>query len=109
MTTALSDAKINEGLAKLNGWSRAGDVLTKSFKFDSYLAGVAFCLDSRCDRGRVESSPRYQHRLAARDGNIHHARRRQQDIGKGHGRGTGDRRGGLSEIDSFARKADRRM
>ena len=42
MTTALSDAKINEGLAKLNGWSRAGDVLTKSFKFDSYLAGVAF-------------------------------------------------------------------
>ena len=38
MTTALSDAKINEGLAKLNGWSRAGDVLTKSFKFDSYLA-----------------------------------------------------------------------
>ena len=42
MTTALSDAKINEGLANLNGWSRAGDVLTKSFKFDSYLAGVAF-------------------------------------------------------------------
>ena len=42
MTTALSDANISEGLAKLNGWSRAGDVLTKSFKFDSYLAGVAF-------------------------------------------------------------------
>ena len=42
MTTALSDAEVNQGLAKLNGWSRAGDVLTKSFKFDSYLAGVAF-------------------------------------------------------------------
>ncbi|MCY4018153.1 MAG: 4a-hydroxytetrahydrobiopterin dehydratase [Chloroflexi bacterium] len=42
MTTALSDAEIDEGLAGLNDWSRDGDVLVKSFKFDSYLAGLAF-------------------------------------------------------------------
>lgn len=42
MTIALSDAEIDEGLAGLDGWSRAGDVLMKTFKFDSYLAGLAF-------------------------------------------------------------------
>ncbi|MCY4071170.1 MAG: 4a-hydroxytetrahydrobiopterin dehydratase [Chloroflexi bacterium] len=42
MTTALSDAEIDKGLAGLNDWSRDGDVLVKSFKFDSYLAGLAF-------------------------------------------------------------------
>lgn len=42
MTTALSDAEINEGLAQLNDWSLDGDVLVKSFKFESYLAGLAF-------------------------------------------------------------------
>ncbi len=42
MTTALSDAEIDEGLAGLKDWSRDGDVLVKTFKFDSYLAGLAF-------------------------------------------------------------------
>ena len=43
MTTAFERSGNNhEGLAKLNGWARDGDVLVKSFKFDSYLAGVAF-------------------------------------------------------------------
>ena len=42
MTTALSDAEIDEGLARLKDWSRDGDVLVKTFKFDSYLAGLAF-------------------------------------------------------------------
>lgn len=42
MTTALSDAQIAERLAALKDWSRDGDVLVKTFKFDSYLAGLAF-------------------------------------------------------------------
>ncbi len=42
MTTALSDAQIDERLAALQDWSRDGEVLVKTFKFDSYLAGLAF-------------------------------------------------------------------
>lgn len=42
MSTALSDGEIKEGLAKLNGWARAGDELVKQFQFDNYLAGLAF-------------------------------------------------------------------
>jgi len=42
MSNALSDAEINASLAKLNGWARDGDELVKEFRFDSYLAGLAF-------------------------------------------------------------------
>jgi len=42
MSNALSDAEINASLAKLNGWARNGDELVKEFRFDSYLAGLAF-------------------------------------------------------------------
>ena len=42
MTKPLSEAEITEGLSKLDGWERDGDILVKSFKFDSYLAGIAF-------------------------------------------------------------------
>ena len=42
MATALSEAEISAGLATLKGWERDGDTLVKAFKFDSYLAGVAF-------------------------------------------------------------------
>ena len=42
MAKALSEQEISAGLAKLNGWARAGDELTKEFRFDNYLAGLAF-------------------------------------------------------------------
>ena len=42
MANALSDAEIKTGLAKLNGWARDGDELVKEFRFDDYLAGLAF-------------------------------------------------------------------
>jgi 4a-hydroxytetrahydrobiopterin dehydratase len=42
MAIALSDAEIIERLSELEGWQRDGDMLTKTFAFDSYLAGVAF-------------------------------------------------------------------
>lgn len=41
-TLPLSDAEIDAALAGLPGWSREGDALVRLFKFDSYLAGVAF-------------------------------------------------------------------
>jgi 4a-hydroxytetrahydrobiopterin dehydratase len=42
MTPALTDSEIIEHLSNLNNWERDGDTITKTFKFDSYLAGVAF-------------------------------------------------------------------
>ena len=42
MSAVLSDQEINAGLAELNGWARDGDELTKEFRFDNYLAGLAF-------------------------------------------------------------------
>lgn len=41
-TQALSDSDITQALADLPGWSREDDVLTKTYPFASYLAGVAF-------------------------------------------------------------------
>lgn len=40
-TTPSSEAEIIEGLAKLKGWERVGDKLVKTYKLDSYLAGLA--------------------------------------------------------------------
>lgn len=42
MTDAMSEVEINAAFAELRNWSRAGDALAKSFRFDSYLAGAAF-------------------------------------------------------------------
>lgn len=42
MATPLNDAQIIEALTGLNGWERDGDTLTKTYKFDQYLAGIAF-------------------------------------------------------------------
>ena len=41
-TTPLSEAEVIERLSKLNNWERDGDSIIKTFKFDSYLAGIAF-------------------------------------------------------------------
>lgn len=41
-TPALTDAEIIERLSNLNNWQRDGDTIIKTFKFDSYLASVAF-------------------------------------------------------------------
>jgi 4a-hydroxytetrahydrobiopterin dehydratase len=41
MTTALSDEAITAGLAELAGWERQGDKISKTFKLDTYLAGLA--------------------------------------------------------------------
>lgn len=42
MTKALSEAEIIEKLQKLDNWERDDNKITKTFKFDSYLSGVAF-------------------------------------------------------------------
>src|SRR5579871_3134087 len=41
MATALSEAQITQQLGKLDGWERDGGTITKTFKLDTYLAGVA--------------------------------------------------------------------
>ena len=42
MATALSNAEITDALNDLQGWERQGDELTRTFSFDTYLAGVSF-------------------------------------------------------------------
>ncbi len=39
---ALTDEQITQALGELNGWSRDGDKLTKTYQLDSYPAGLAF-------------------------------------------------------------------
>lgn len=41
-TTPLNEAEIIERMSVLNGWEREGDLLVKTFKLDSYMAGLAF-------------------------------------------------------------------
>ena len=38
----LSDIAVQRGLGSLPGWGRKGDVLSKTFQFDTFPAGVAF-------------------------------------------------------------------
>jgi 4a-hydroxytetrahydrobiopterin dehydratase len=38
----LSDDQISTHLDKLSGWKRDGDRITKTYEFDSYVAGLAF-------------------------------------------------------------------
>jgi len=40
--SALSNDAIAESLKSLDGWAHEDDMLTKTYKFDQYLAGVAF-------------------------------------------------------------------
>ncbi|MBI5671142.1 MAG: 4a-hydroxytetrahydrobiopterin dehydratase [Chloroflexi bacterium] len=40
--TPLTDSEITERLAQLPGWQRSGDTITKTYKLNSYLAGLAF-------------------------------------------------------------------
>lgn len=38
----LTDEQIADHLSQLPGWTHSGDMLSKTFKFDKYLSGVAF-------------------------------------------------------------------
>ena len=40
--TALDDATIKTNLALLTGWSRVGDVISKTFMFENYYETIAF-------------------------------------------------------------------
>ena len=42
MATALTDKQITKRLSKLNGWTREGGTISKTFKLDTYMAGLAF-------------------------------------------------------------------
>ena len=40
MTRRLSDLEIQRALGQLPGWSRRGDVLVKTFRLPSFMAGI---------------------------------------------------------------------
>ena len=40
--TPLSDAEIEQSLAKIPGWERQGEVISRTFSFSSYLSGIDF-------------------------------------------------------------------
>ena len=42
MAERLSDIAIQRELGTLQGWSRRGDVITKTFQFRSFLTGIDF-------------------------------------------------------------------
>jgi 4a-hydroxytetrahydrobiopterin dehydratase len=42
MTPLLSDQEITEVLASLPAWEREGNEITATYKFPTYLAGIAF-------------------------------------------------------------------
>ena len=42
MPARLSDLEIQRALASLPGWSRRGDVLTKTFTFSKFMDGIEF-------------------------------------------------------------------
>lgn len=42
--TPLTDTEITTALGQLDGWQRDGDKITKTFEFDTYLAGCAFAV-----------------------------------------------------------------
>lgn len=41
-TPALNDSEIAARLEALPGWARAGDLIEKTYRMDTYLAGLAF-------------------------------------------------------------------
>jgi 4a-hydroxytetrahydrobiopterin dehydratase len=42
MRQKLSDVEIQRALGGLPGWTRRGDVLTKTFSFEKFASGIAF-------------------------------------------------------------------
>ena len=42
MTERLADIAIQRELGSLQGWSRRGDVITKTFQFRDFMAGIDF-------------------------------------------------------------------
>lgn len=41
-TTPLTESEISEHLGRLQGWTREGDAISKTFRLASYAAGLAF-------------------------------------------------------------------
>ena len=76
MTPALNDAEINERLARLDGWERAGDTIQKTWRTDSYLAGIALATAIGVISEGLDHHPGVDHRLAPRQRQLLHARRR---------------------------------
>lgn len=53
----LDDLAIQRELARLPGWSRRGNVLTKTWTFRTYLDGIAFVNRVAAEADRVNHHP----------------------------------------------------
>ena len=42
---ALSDQEIEDGLAKLEAWTRAGDAIRREYKFDDFSGSAVTAID----------------------------------------------------------------
>lgn len=42
MATRLSDIEVQRALSARSGWTRRGNVITRTFEFPTFLAGIAF-------------------------------------------------------------------
>jgi 4a-hydroxytetrahydrobiopterin dehydratase len=40
--TVLDDSAIREGLDRLDGWTRDGNAINRTFEFDSFMPAIAF-------------------------------------------------------------------
>lgn len=51
MADPLTDTQINDHLGQLPGWQRDGDTITKTFKADTYMSGLALAaaIGTVCD------------------------------------------------------------
>lgn len=55
--TRLSPSQVDAKLARLKGWSRDGDFITKTFKFRSFMAGIAFVNEVAAIAEKLEHHP----------------------------------------------------
>jgi 4a-hydroxytetrahydrobiopterin dehydratase len=57
MATTLTTEELDEQLAGLPGWERAGEAITRQFEFGSYMDGVAFANRVAEDAERANHHP----------------------------------------------------
>jgi len=55
--TKLSSSEVDARLARLEGWKRKGDFITKTFTFDTFMKAIGFVNDVAVISERLEHHP----------------------------------------------------
>jgi hypothetical protein len=87
----LSDDKIERRLSQLDGWTRMGDEISKTFEH-TYHECVHLAMYVAAKAREVWESPGHRHPVAAHPVRDHHARCRAPDHGPGFRDGPAHRR-----------------